>query len=120
MKHLNSWAKTFTVHRLVSIAFLEANKTKTYVNHKDSNKQNNNVNNLEWCTPKENTHHAMVNGARCFTEENKRNSKLILEQVLKIRYLHMLGIKQLQLSIVYGVTIATISNIINNKTLTIK
>ncbi len=51
--------KSFTIHRLVAITFLDKsdNNEKLIVNHKDSNKTNNNVNNLEWITYSENTIH---------------------------------------------------------------
>ena len=41
--------KTFLVHRLAAIHFLENNNNLPEVNHKDENKQNNNVDNLEFC-----------------------------------------------------------------------
>jgi NUMOD4 motif/HNH endonuclease len=44
------------VHHLVANAFL-ARSDKPVVNHKDFNKKNNAATNLEWATPKENTHH---------------------------------------------------------------
>src|SRR5687767_12936805 len=50
------------VHRLVAQAFLENHKELPEVNHKDGDKANNNVNNLEWCTRRENVEHAIRTG----------------------------------------------------------
>jgi hypothetical protein len=60
---------TYRVHRLVAMAFLGASDVKAddeterdQVNHIDSNRSNNNVDNLEWVTPKENMKHAVEFG----------------------------------------------------------
>ena len=48
----------FFVHRLVAYMFLEEkNINCKQINHKDENKENNNVENLEWVTPHENCVH---------------------------------------------------------------
>ena len=46
------------IHRLVALHFLEPIEGKTVVNHIDGNKENNNFENLEWCTLGENIQHA--------------------------------------------------------------
>ncbi len=78
--------KYFKVSRLVTSAFLENTKNKPYVNHKDGNKLNDVLENLEWCTPSENAIHAFATGLSVSKKgENTSMSKLTEESVLEIR-----------------------------------
>lgn len=54
--------KSCRVHRLVAYAFIDNPDNKPYVNHIDCNRSNNNVNNLEWVTPSENSRKAVEEG----------------------------------------------------------
>lgn len=54
----NGESKTHSVHRLVANAFLPNPNCLPIVNHKDENKTNNCVSNLEWCTEKYNTEYS--------------------------------------------------------------
>ena len=54
--------KDLYIHRLVAQAFIDNPRNCNVVNHKDCNRSNNDVNNLEWCTIKENTDYSMKMG----------------------------------------------------------
>jgi len=50
--------KTIKVHRIIAATFLESDPTRIEVNHKDGNKLNNSVDNIEWSNRSENIKHA--------------------------------------------------------------
>ena len=74
-------AKPVGVHKLVAMAFIENDDpiNKTQVNHKDENKENNCVWNLEWCSPKYNCNYGT------------RNEKINKDRLKPIEALDKLG-----------------------------
>jgi hypothetical protein len=78
--------KSYLVHRVVAEAFL--GKSDLQVNHKDFNKTNNHIDNLEYCTNLENMQHA-VKGGIYVEDRNKRKRKIeqidpITNEVVKV------------------------------------
>ena len=63
--------KWFHVHRLVADAFIPKIDGCTIINHKDNDRQNNNVENLEWTTQKDNIQHAMKQGRMKWQKRDK-------------------------------------------------
>jgi len=80
--YTNNKGRRISIHRLVAFTYLGSPPSKKYVvNHKDGNKLNNNVSNLEWVTQSENIKHAYDSGLKphhnldkkilCITKEGK-------------------------------------------------
>lgn len=75
----------YKIHRLVAEAFIPNPKKLPVVNHIDGNKLNNDVSNLEWCTFKDNTLHAIRTGL-INTYFNKHNGQCIIDLIEKYGY----------------------------------
>lgn len=106
------------LHRIVAEVFMKDSYKDGYeINHKDGNKGNNNVDNLEWVTRSENMLHAFENGLSVKTphveyEAWKRFSLLTPEDRWKVKRLYNEGYSQKDLSKIFNVSQSTISSII--------
>ena len=105
----------FLVHRLVAMAFIPNPENKPYINHKDSNKLNNNIDNLEWSTASENTIHAYKYGKKVSSKGEKQGHSVLTEkQVLEIRAIgKSISIKEI--SILYNMSKGAISHVIKRR-----
>lgn len=95
--------KSIAVHRLVASVFIPNPDNLPEVNHKDGNKLNNSVENLEWITRAENCRHMRrMYGAKVFSEE-------------EIRTIRSDKRSQKEIALDHGVTQGVISRIKNKK-----
>ena len=108
--------KTIKTHRLVAMAFLPNPNNYPDVNHKDFNRQNNNVENLEWCTEEYNTHYTRDNHLEYNSQSYKKLSPLKEEQVLLVPTLMNYGFSVKLIAKLYKVGHVTIRNIIKKRT----
>jgi len=101
---------TIYIHRLVAMAFIPNPNNYPQVNHKDGDKSNNNVSNLEWCNNQQNSIYARDNGLK------PKVCKINMEIANKIRELYKTGeYSQKELGKRYRIKQNTISLIVRNK-----
>jgi hypothetical protein len=74
--HMGEKRKTYKLHRLVALLFIDNLFNKPEINHKDGNKLNNDSSNLEWCTHSENIQHAWDTGLLKSTPERSKKISL--------------------------------------------
>ncbi len=106
----------FLVHRIVAQVFIDNPEGKGCVNHKNSIRNDNRVENLEWCTHSENTNHAISNGRiEKRLGEDHPMSILSESDVIKIRSISDKYTQQ-DLANMFGVGRRAIGHVISRKT----
>ena len=71
--------KDYKIHRLVATYYLDNPSNLPIVNHKDGNKTNNHISNLEWCTYSQNCLHSYAMG---FSSQSHRMTKVKIGDVI--------------------------------------
>ena len=108
--------KWYKVHRLVAQHFLNNPLNKKNVNHINGIKSDNRVENLEWCTHKENMQHAVLNNLNGFAKgEKSPKTKLKNDDIRKIRFLKNNGYTSRQLAEIYNISFGSIRKIVYNE-----
>lgn len=109
----NGKRKNLFIHRLLMICYKNIDNFENLtVNHKDCNKLNNSLDNLEWVTALENFYHAVENNRTGLSGIHNPNAKLTYDDIKEI--LCLLETESYQtIAAKFNVSIKTIGNIKN-------
>jgi len=110
----NNNRKTILIHQLVLEVFICSRPKGKQCNHKDGNKSNNHIENLEWITASENVKHSFdVLGRKSVCGEQHGNSKLTENDVYNIRKMYATGLySQHELARRFNVKVGAINPIV--------
>ena len=115
----NNHEKHYLIHRLVAMTFIDNMNNYKEINHKDENKTNNNVNNLEWCNRSYNINYGTGNEKRRKTLLNNKRSKKVCQYDLDGNLINIyVSLRELERQTDYS--ISYISSCCNNKQKTYK
>ncbi len=108
--------KSFLVHRLVAQHFLPNANNLPEVNHIDSNRLNNRVDNLEWCDRNYNIQHSFKYGYASHKGERNSNHKLTRNDVEAIKQLHQsTNLSDGDIAKVFNVSRSTINHVVSGR-----
>lgn len=110
--------KSKRIHRIVAEAYIANPYGYTQVNHKNGNKEDNRVENLEWCSGEQNMQHAINHGLFKTSGEDNPSAKLNWSQVTEIRKEYIRKSKEHGTSALakkYNVTNVMISKIVRGE-----
>lgn len=115
---VNGITKTIQVHRLILESFIPNLENKKEVNHKDGNKKNNKLENLEWVTSSENKIHAIKNNLIKYAfGEKVSKAKLNNNTVKEIKkYLKNKSMLQKDIARKFGITEKMVTDINTGRT----
>lgn len=107
-------SKPKRVHRLLAQTFIPNPENLPMINHKDGNKLNNSLDNLEWCNQLGNMQHAFATGLVNNTGANNGMAKLNEDQVREIKSLLKAGMSQYKIAAhIGGISRSCVMNIKN-------
>ena len=109
-------SKLYLAHRLIALTFLQGIPGKDFVNHKNGVKDDNRLDNLEWCTKSENSKHSFLINMQCNKGEKHPSHKLTEPQVLAIRSIYNKGnTTSRQLAKIFQLSKTQVLDIVNKK-----
>lgn len=113
----NFTPKTFKLSRLMALTFIGKPKKGEQVNHKDGNKSNDKLDNLEYTTARGNMLHAIKLGLKKIRYGSDVSKKLNERDVKKIRHLYFINKKsQTEISKIFNIAQTTVHHIVKRKT----
>jgi hypothetical protein len=110
---LDGEIRTIRLHRIIAEHLIPNPHNKPFVNHKDGNKANNVISNLEWVTELENTEHAIKSGLFKVNGFDNPYSKFTQEDALIMQRLELYGLSKVEIGKVFSCNRNTVRKCIN-------